>query len=363
MGKFDIRLFLYFLFTLVKYFQLKAYRLLRSGAFYKKYALRRLLWRRGLLFRPATHFGVASLALVALIGGAVLGPLPSLASQSQGSTIDVISAQTTVQTAVPENRPRAETIDYTISSGETLSNIASKYNVSVDTLKWANNLTSDDVSPGQKVVVLPVSGIRYKVAAGETLDQIAKKHGASAQSILDFPFNDIPDDLKLKVGQTIIIPDGKPIETPKPQQAASPARSSAPRQDYAQAPVRPTTGGWVWPVAGLITQYPSWYHMALDVAGPVGTQVVAAKDGRIATTENSWYGYGRNVTVDHGGSVFTMYAHLTYFIVQPGQYVHAGQVIGYRGSTGRSTGSHLHFEIRVGGNQTANARNPLSFLP
>lgn len=359
MGKPNIRLFLYFLFTLIKYFELKAFRLARSLTFYKKWFLRRLLWRRGLLFRPATHFGVAMLALLAIIGGAAFGPLPSLANQTRLASPEVVSAQTTVETSVPDNRPRAETIDYTISSGDTLSSVASKYNVSVETIKWANDLSSDNVSPGQKVTILPVSGVQHKVAAGETIESIAKKHNASSQAILDFPFNDIPDDLSLKVGQTLIIPDGKPIETAKP--AGRP--SASPNSNFAQTPVRPSNGGWIWPVSGVITQYPSWYHMALDIAGPIGTPVVAAKAGRVATAENLWYGYGHNVTVDHGGGVFTEYAHMIYFIVKPGQWVAQGQVLGYRGSTGRSTGPHLHFEIRIGGNMTANAVNLLRYLP
>jgi len=358
MGKPNIRLFLYFLFTLIKYVELKLFRLARALTFYKKWFLRRLLWRRGLLFRPATHFGVALLALLAIVGGAAFGPLPSLASQIQPSAPEVVTAQTTVETAVPENRPRAETIEYTIASGDTLSTVAAKYNVSVDTIKWANNLSSDNVAPGQKISILPVTGIQHKVASGETLDSIAKKHNASSQAILDFPFNDIPDDLSLKVGQTLIIPDGKPIETPKPASKPAPAGGN-----FAQTPTRQNPGGWIWPVAGVISQYPSWFHMALDIAGTSGTPVVAAKAGRVASTENLWYGYGRNVNIDHGGGFYTEYAHMTYFIVKPGQRVEQGQVIGYRGSTGRSTGPHLHFEIRVGANLPSKAVNPLRYLP
>lgn len=355
MGKPDLRLFLYFLFTLVKYSQIKLFKLVRSLTFYKRWTVRKLLWRRGLLFRPAAHFGVAMLALLAVVGGAFLGPLPSLASPKETPALEVVAAQTTVQTAIPQDRPRAETIEHTISSGETLSNVATKYNVSVETLKWANNLSSDKVNPGQTVKVLPVSGVQHKVANGETLESIAKKYSASSQAILDFPFNDIPDDLSLKVGQTLVVPDGRIPEAPKPKPAPA-------RNNFAQTPVRPAASGWVWPVAGVISQYPSWYHMGLDIAGPTGTPVVAAKAGRVASAENLWYGYGRNVTVDHGGGVYTMYAHLSYFVVRPGQSVAAGQVIGYRGSTGRSTGPHLHFEIRLGGNQTSRAVNPLSHL-
>jgi murein DD-endopeptidase MepM/ murein hydrolase activator NlpD len=358
MEKPNIRLFLYFLFTLIKYFELKLFKLRQAVTFYKKWTVRKLLWKRGFLFRPATHFGLALLAFLAVVGGAIFGPLPSLALPNQATTSEVVAPPTTAQTAVPEDRPRAEVIDHEVAGGETLSTLAAKYNISVETIKWSNSLGSDQINPGQKLTVLPVTGVLHKVAAGENLEKIAKLHQASSQAILDFPFNDIPDDLSLKVGQTLVIPDGRPIEVARPN------RSSPAPTNFAQTPSRPASrGGWVWPVDGYISQYPSWYHMALDIAGPAGTPIVAAKSGTVVVAENLWYGYGRYVEIGHGDGTHSLYAHMTYFVVRPGQHVSQGQVIGYRGSTGRSTGSHLHFEVRVGDGSFGERRNPLGFLP
>lgn len=357
MGKPNVRLFLYFLFTLVKYTQLKIWKLIRSLTFYKRWTVRKLIWRRGQLFRPAAHFGVAALALLAIMGGAAFGPLPSLATQTLSGGIEVVAPQTVVQTEVPQDRPRANVVEHTIVSGETLSTLANQYNVSTETLKWSNGLTSDQVSPGQKIKVLPVTGVEHRVAAGDSLESIAKKYSASAQAIADFPFNDVSFDevagkFSLRVGQTVVVPDGRIPEAPKAKPAPRPSTNQA------QVPSRPATGGWVWPVGGVISQYFSWYHSGMDIAGPTGTAVVAAQSGRVVKAQNLTVWAGRNVAIDHGGGVVSTYNHLNYFVVQPGQAVSRGQVIGYRGSTGRSTGPHLHFEVMVRGKFV----NPLSYL-
>lgn len=362
MGKPNVRLFLYFLFTLFKYSELKLLRLVRSFGFYKRWTLRRLIWRRGLLFRPAIHVGIAGLALLAIAGGAVFGPLPSLAVQNTTAS-EVVAPPTTTQTSIPENRPRSEVIEHIVAAGETLSQVADRYNISIDTIKWANNLSSDDLTPGQKLSILPVSGVLHRVAAGETLEEVAKKHSASSQAILDFPFNDIGDDLKLKVGQVLVVPDGRPIEAPQAAQAVRPvpALTPVPRNNGVRS-----SSGFIWPVdmsQSYITQYASWYHMAIDIAGPIGTPIVATKSGRVVDAQNLWYGYGRYVEIDHGDGTYSLYAHMNYFIVKNGQYVNQGQVIGYRGSTGRSTGSHLHFEVRTGSGSFGERKNPLTLLP
>jgi surface antigen len=212
------RLFLYFLFTVVKYIELKLWKSTRSLMFYKKWTVRKLLWRRGSLARPATHIGVAALALLAIVGGTIFGPLPSLAFQNlhPSTNADIIAPQTTIQTVVPKDRPRATSIQYEITSGDTLSAVATKYNVSVDSIKWATGLTSDGVNPGQKVIIPPVTGVVHTVAKGETLASIANDHGVAGQSIIDFPFNDIQENLALTTGQVLVIPGGRPTNVVHP---------------------------------------------------------------------------------------------------------------------------------------------------
>jgi murein DD-endopeptidase MepM/ murein hydrolase activator NlpD len=351
-GKPPFRLFLYFFLTLIKYSQIKLVKFIYSLLFYKKWTVRKLLWRRGQLFRPAVHLGVAALALLAIVGGTIFGPLPSLASQAASNSSDVLAPQTTTETVIPEDRPRAEIIEHEVVAGETLSTLATQYNISVETIKWANNLSSDNVTPGQKLQILPVTGVTHKVVTGETLESVAKRHQASAQAMLDFPFNDVPDDLSLKPGQNLIVPDGRPYVPPQPKAPPIPARS------FASVPTRPASTGWVWPVSGVISQYFSWYHSGIDIAGPIGTPVVAVKAGRVTRAQILYTWGGRNVAIDHGGGLATTYNHLSYFIVSAGQYVAQGQVIGYRGMTGRATGPHLHFEVMVNGRFV----NPMLYL-
>jgi surface antigen/LysM repeat protein len=216
MGKSDIRLFLNFLLILVKYFDLKLWKTLRFLTFYKKWTVRKLLWRRGRLFRPAVHFGIAVLALLAIVGGSVFGPLPSLATKSQAILPPAVAPQNTIKTEIPQNRPRSATVEHIVVAGETLSSLAARYSVSVDTIKWANNLSSDDIVPGEKLLVLPVTGVVHIAAKGETLNDVSNAHGVTTDAIINFPFNDIPDDKAISEGQIIVVPGGKPYDVVHP---------------------------------------------------------------------------------------------------------------------------------------------------
>lgn len=255
-------------------------------------------------------------------------------------------------------KPRAETIEYKIESGDTLSGVAQKFGISTDTIKWANDLTGDSIKPGQVLKILPVTGVAVTVKSGDTLASVAKKFSAEQQPILDFPFNDIPDDLSLKVGQLLIIPDGIPPETKAPPKAR-------PQPQYlAQGPGSPAfsaPGGaqFVWPASGTLTQYFSWYHPAIDVANRAGPGIAATDGGTVLVA--GWpdaSGYGNRVVLDHGNGYTSLYAHLSNIYVSAGQTISRGQLIGQMGSTGRSTGTHLHLEIRYKGV----ALNPLAIL-
>lgn len=254
-------------------------------------------------------------------------------------------------------KPRSEIIEYEVQGGDTLSSIASKFGISTDTIKWANDLTRDAIKPGQTLKILPVSGVAYTVKSGDTLESVAKKFSAEQQPILDFPFNDIPDDLSLKVGQLLIIPDGSPpeIKAPKPK----------PQPQYlAQGPQSPAFsapggGQFIWPAGGSLTQYFSWYHPGIDIANRAGPGIAASDGGTVMVA--GWpdsNGYGNRVVIDHGNGYTSLYAHLSNIYVSAGQTVSRGQLIGQMGSTGRSTGTHLHLEIHYKGI----ALNPLGIL-
>ena len=206
------------------------------------------------------------------------------------------------------------------------------------------------MSLSQELKIPPVTGIVHKVREGETIYSIAKKYQTEAQKILNFPFNDFTDldTFALSVGQTLVVPDGvMPLSAP-----------IAPRAFMADALIAGGNGQLSWPTAGVITQYPIWYHMAVDIANPSQPSVIAAGDGQVTLVEYLTYGYGRHVIVNHGDGLTTLYAHLIEIYVKNGDTVSRGQVIGKMGSTGRSTGTHLHFEVRKGGAIVS----PLPFL-
>lgn len=254
-------------------------------------------------------------------------------------------------------KPRSEIEEYTVEDGDTISSIAQKKGISADTIKWANDLISDDIKPGQKLKILPVSGVGYTVKSGDTIETVAKKLSAEQQAILDFPFNDIPDDLSLKVGQLLIVPDGSPPEIRVPKPKLQPQYLA--KGPSSPAFVAPGGAQFIWPTNGVITQYFAWYHPGDDIANP-GAPGVAASDGGTVIVagwpDNS--GYGNRVVIDHGNGYTSLYAHLSNIYVSAGETVSRGQLIGQMGSTGRSTGTHLHLEIHYKGV----ALNPLAIL-
>ncbi len=270
---------------------------------------------------------------------------------------------------VPGGRmpPRQQTLTYKVRPGDTLSYIAHKFGISTSTLMWANNLSDPNkLSVGQELTILPITGIVHKVKEGETVDSIAAYYGVLPKAIIDYAPNAIPPSGELKVGQEITVPDGvMPTPTPLPRPTPRPVPVAPPQVAPVTGP-RPSgqpgvTGGgnFIWPVGGIITQYFSSYHSGLDIAQRMGTPIHAADAGKVTFAAWSPYGYGNFVIIDHGNGFVTRYGHLSAFAVQAGDWVNQGDVIGYIGSTGRSTGPHLHFEILRNGV----FQNPLSYLP
>ncbi len=298
MEKPQLRLFLQFLLTLVAYGFLKLRQLVHSLYLYKRLTVRGLIWRRGMLFRPAAHLGVASLALLAVVGGAVFGPLPSLAREPQLASAEIVATPTVVQTEIPQDRPRPVTIEHVVVAGETLSSLANQYNVSVDSIKWASNVSSDNILPGQKLLIPPVTGIVHTVAKGETLASIAKTYGVTTDVIKNWAFNDVPEDSTLEEGQILVLPGGRPADIVHP-----PVRN---RYAYVRTPVvrtpyEPTRwsnnypfGQCTWWVAHK--RYIPWMGNARDwfyAAQAFGYRVgrTPAPGAIMVTTGNSWLGH------------------------------------------------------------------------
>lgn len=232
---------------------------------------------------------------------------------------------------------------YVVREGDTLSEIADSFGVSVNTVKWANDLPSaSSIRVGQELIILPVTGIRHTVEKGETLSLIVEAYGGDMEDVL--AFNGIENSSMIGVGDDFIIPNGE-------FHADEPA-SSTPRS-YAQADSAPpvsSAGYYIRPIdGGRRTQGIHGYN-GVDIAASQGTSVYASAAGNVIISKGSGWngGYGSYIVVKHGNGTQTLYAHLSSAIVGVGQNVVAGQVIGYVGNTGRSTGPHLHFEIRGG---------------
>jgi murein DD-endopeptidase MepM/ murein hydrolase activator NlpD len=279
-------------------------------------------------------------------------------------------------TTLTPSRPRAEVVTYTVRPGDNAWDIGARFNVGAYSVLWSNGLDQDDIiRPGQVLRIPPVVGAVHEVGPDDSLDAIATKFSVDPAVIVDFnsllPGEGlVPDKLLIIPGGSLpILPPPAPvIRTPAspPAQPAAPApRASAP-QPQAQtrpAPAAPAprrtvpvpappapTGRFSWPTRGLITTYYSGWHPAIDIAAPLGTAIGAADGGTVTFTGWNSYGYGYRVIVSHGNGYTTTYNHLSAILVRPGQVVGKGQQIARMGSTGRSSGSHLHFEVlRNGG--------------
>lgn len=272
--------------------------------------------------------------------------------QNQSSVVSYNPYETALSTVI-SSKPRDKVEPYTIKSGDTLASIGKKFGVSVDTIKWANDLKTDIIKPNQTLKIPPVTGVVHTVVSGETVYSIAKKYNTTAQNIVNFIFNDFADidTFALRAGQVLYVPDGV-IEPEQPKYFAQ-----APQYANAIAGVRGSTN-FIWPTTGIITQYPTWYHMAFDIASNALPPVIAADTGTVTFAGCINWGYGCHVVIDHGNGYSTLYAHMSVLSVSAGQAINQGQQLGNMGSTGRSTGPHLHFEIRSGGTLL----NPQDFL-
>lgn len=256
---------------------------------------------------------------------------------------------TTVQAVQEQVDSQPGTITtYTVIKGDTLRRIADDRNLQVSTLQWANGIKNPDViEVGQVLRLPPVDGVLHRVEAGQTLDEIADMYKIPLADLLDA--NDVDDHEGLEPDTLVVVPGGKPLPKAPAKVVARPQRFTRP---VAGGRITSRYGYRIHPISR------SWrLHTGLDIAKPKGAAIKACRDGVVILARAAG-GYGNLVILNHGNGLTTRYGHCSSLLVKPGQFVRQGQVIARVGSTGNSTGPHLHLEVR----QNGKSINPVPYL-
>jgi len=340
--------------------------------------VKKMFWGRGSFLKYVIQ--TATVVLAFILGISYVYRVPTITSANDEdldyisvAENDLIAMNATVNTLVPKDRERRGVEQYIVMNGDTLSSIATKYDISIETVKWANNLTSDLVKPGQELEIPPADGVLIKVAKNETLASISAKYNGNEQSIADFNWLDYP--FTLAEGQELFVPDGRMpyVAPPKPTSTPKTYTSGSYAGGKVTSVADPNVGRFLgWPVAngGKISQYyRGTLHKGIDIADRNLPNLVAAAGGTVIFAGCAGYcpplgstwggsGYAWSVQIDHGNGYSTWYAHMKNIYVRTGDSVSRGQAIGQMGSTGRSTGPHVHFELRRG---SSTQINPLPY--
>lgn len=260
--------------------------------------------------------------------------------------------------------PRESVETYIVDSGDTLSTIAARFGISMNTLLWANNLSvRSTLKLGMELTILPVSGVLHTVKSGDTLSKIASTYGVTQSEII--AYNNLASGEALAIGEKLLVPGGE-IQAPEPTRRSSVSvKNIFVTPPSTSAPSTSSTGArMLWPTDGhYIVRGLSWYHTGVDVDcdgranGTSTNDNYAAADGVVQFS--GWKGgYGNAVEINHGNGLVTRYGHFYQLYVTAGQTITAGTPLGRCGSTGNSTGTHLHFEVIGNGK----FKNPLEYI-
>ena len=337
--------------------------------------------RAELLSAPGLGGAAPPASLAALASGDAAAPQPVAAPPDGGaappegvdpaeaSAVAAIEARARQQSGEEEPQGREDSTlplfwRYEIREGDSVLEIAQRFGIGSQYIVW-NNIDilpdRDLLTIGQQLQIPSVEGIIHDVRLDETLIEIANLYEAEVDDIVGFAANGLSDPDMLREGSTILVPGGRVVQPAaaaiRPPSPAEPPVPAAPAVD----PGEVSLAGFVWPVLGVITSYYGpWHPLGIDVSAPVGTPIVAAARGQVVFAGgNACCSYGLHVEIKHDQTYLSLYAHLDTFAVGLGDFVEQGQIIGYGGLTGRTTGPHLHFEIRRHGVH----QDPLLYLP
>jgi hypothetical protein len=306
----------------------------------------------------------------------ILPPLPPLSDTLQLFN-DGVPRLSMLHTTIPTH-PRTEIITYTVKIGDTIWGIADMFNLKPESILWGNrNLLSDDphnMQPGITLVILPMDGIYHEWSAGEGLNGVSSYYGVKPEEIINWPGNHLKAESigdyahpNIEPGTMLFVPGGTRglVDWSGPlgltRQNPGVAKIYGPGYCGTVIDGAVGTGSFIWPSDNhWLSGYDySTIHPAIDIGGALGDPIYASDGGVIVYAGWNDYGYGNVVVIDHGNGWQTLYAHQSALNVACGQSVYQGDVIGWFGSTGRSTGPHLHFGI-----MNDNGRvNPHDYLP
>ncbi|MFH0805005.1 MAG: peptidoglycan DD-metalloendopeptidase family protein [Patescibacteria group bacterium] len=317
-------------------------------------------------YAPITESGISTVSGVAEFSRRAGALTTSDASQPAETGAGAVTSESSAALVQPtladtsgSQAPRGTAEYYTVQGGDTISTIAEKFGISTNTILWENRLGPRDlIKPGGKLTILPTSGVSHQVKSGDTIDKIAQRYGVTSDTIIDYNKLAAADDIELS--QILIVPGGQAPE----EAAPAVPRSRQPSSTFAilnvPAPSRVASSArLLWPTPSRrINQYYKWRHTGIDFDGDYSSPIYAADDGRVEFAASDRSGYGLHIIVNHGGGIKTLYGHESKLFVKVGDSVKRGQTIGIMGCTGRCTGTHLHFEVRVNGG----FQNPLDWL-
>jgi LysM repeat protein len=305
-----------------------------------------------------------------------IDPLVELAPfATPSSLVEGIVRKTDLNTIIP-SRPRVEVITYTVQTGDTLFSIAANFSLKPETMLWGNYDVLNDnphlLKPKQVLNILPVNGVYYEWQEGDTLEGVAAFFKTDSQAIINYPGNFLDltevgeNGAGIKPGDWIIIPGGRRAIKdwgPPAITRQNPASARYYGEGYCGNVYEGAigTGTFIWPTTEHFisgNNYDPNVHPAIDIGGQEGNPIFATDSGVVVYAGWSDYGYGYLIVIDHGNGWQSAYAHLSAVGVSCGQSVYQGGTIGALGTTGNSTGPHLHFELAINGAKV----NPLDYI-
>ena len=313
--------------------------------------------------------------VVPTVGGAGGGSIPQQVVDAFGGVPRLAQERTIIP-----SRPRDEILKYTVLDGDSVFGISEKFGLKPETILWGNYYVLLDnphaLKPGQELSILPVDGTYHEWQQGEGLNGVAKYYGVTPEDIINYPANNLDAATigdyaapNIAPGTWLIVPNGRREFVSWSAPLGVTRENPASARVLGEGACDPVSGGavgygtFIWPankhyLSGF-DYSPSTNHWGLDIAGNEGEAVYATDAGVVVYAGWNNYGYGNMIMVDHGNNFQSLYAHLTGYNVGCGQSVGQGELIGAIGTTGRSSGPHLHFEIRA----ISSFVNPWDVLP